>query len=98
MKMAESSQDRYKKKKRSFQPLFSFQLVFNQTTRFWTGPNSNHLQITKINVIEKLKFVLGMVENIMGKGENAGYRHFLVLPQLFQKACFSSSLKVGIVC
>ena len=26
----------------------------------------------KINVTRKLKFVLGMVENILGKGENAG--------------------------
>ena len=26
----------------------------------------------KIRVTEKLKFVLGRVENIMGKGENAG--------------------------
>ena len=30
----------------------------------------------KINVIEKLK--CGRVENIMGKGENAGYQHFLL--------------------
>ena len=28
----------------------------------------------KINLIEKLKFVLGRLENIMGKGENAGYQ------------------------
>ena len=29
-------------------------------------PNSKHLQMTK-NVIERLKFVLGMIENIVGK-------------------------------
>ena len=34
----------------------------------------------KIYVIEKLKFVLGRVENIMEKGENAGYQHFLLYP------------------
>ena len=39
----------------------------------------------KMNVTEKLKFVLGMVENIVGKGENAGYQHFLLFPQCFQK-------------
>ena len=33
----------------------------------------------KINVIEKVKFVLGRVENIMGKGENSGDQHFLLL-------------------
>ena len=32
----------------------------------------------KINVTEKLKFVLGMVENILGKGENAGFQHFVL--------------------
>ena len=26
------------------------------------------------NETEKLKFVMGMVENIVGKGENAGYQ------------------------
>ena len=34
----------------------------------------------------------------MGKGENAGYQHFLLFPQYFQKASFSGLLKVGIVC
>ena len=34
----------------------------------------------RISVTEKLKFVLGRVENIMGKGENAGYQHFLLFP------------------
>ena len=29
----------------------------------------------KINVTKKLKFVLGRVENIVGKGENAGYHN-----------------------
>ena len=51
----------------------------------------------KINVTEKLKFVSRRVENIVGKGENVGYQHFLVFPQCFQKASFSGSLKVGIV-
>ena len=26
------------------------------------------------------------VENIVGKGENVGYQHFLLFPQFFQKA------------
>ena len=50
-----------------------------------------------INLAEKLKFVLERVENIAGKGENAGYQHFLLFPQCFQKASLSGSLKVGIV-
>ena len=33
----------------------------------------------------KLKLVLGMLEKILGKGENAGYQHFLLFPKCFQK-------------
>ena len=39
----------------------------------------------KINVTEKLKSVLGMLENIVGKEENDGYQHFLLYPQCFLK-------------
>ena len=42
----------------------------------------------KINATRKLNFVLGRVENIVGKGENAGYQHFLLFPQCFQKPIF----------
>ena len=37
----------------------------------------------KINVTEKLIFVLGRMENIAGKGENAGNQHFLLFPLCF---------------
>ena len=50
-----------------------------------------------IDVAEKLYFVLGRVENIVEKGVNAGYQHFLLFPQCFQKSSSSGSLKVGIV-
>ena len=51
----------------------------------------------KINVTETQKFVLGRVENSMGKGENAGYQHFLIFPLCFQKAPLSGSFKAVIV-
>ena len=40
------------------------------------------------------------LENIVEKGENDGYQHFLILLHFcffffFQKACFSGSLKLG---
>ena len=47
----------------------------------------------KINVTEKLKFVLGRVENIEGKWENAGYQHFLLFPQCFSKGFFLKVVK-----
>ena len=46
---------------------------------------------------EKLNFVLGRVENIMEKGENAGYQHFLLFPQCFLTAFLLGSLEAGIV-
>ena len=53
-------------------------------------PKFKALADDKINVTEKLKFVLGMVENILGKGENAGYQHFLLFPKCFQKLSFKA--------
>ena len=38
----------------------------------------------KINLAQKSKFIYGRVENIVGKGENAGYQRFLLFPQCFQ--------------
>ena len=39
----------------------------------------------KMKVTEKMKFILKMLENIVGKGENGGYQHFLFFPQYFSK-------------
>ena len=50
-----------------------------------------------MKVTQKLEFVLEMVENIVGKGENAGNQHFLLFSQCFQKTPVMGSLKVGIV-
>ena len=40
---------------------------------------------------------MGRVENIEGKGENAGYQHFLLFPKCFQKAsqCFQEASFYG---
>ena len=45
----------------------------------------------KIDLTQYLNFALGRVENISGKGENAGYQHFLLFPKCFQE---STSLRV----
>ena len=45
----------------------------------------------KINVTEKFKFVLGRLENIVRKGGNAVYHHFLLFTQCFQKASYAGS-------
>ena len=43
------------------------------------------------------EFGLIIVKNIVEKGENAGYQHFLLFPQCFQGTAFPGSLKSGIV-
>ena len=50
----------------------------------------------KINATQKLKFELGRVKNIVGKGENASYQHFFLFPRFQQASCIGS-LKVVIV-
>ena len=42
---------------------------------------------------KKLIFVLEREENIVGKGGNAGYQHFLLFPQCFQKGFFPRVVK-----
>ena len=47
----------------------------------------------KINVTQKLEFVLGRLEIIVGEG----HQHFLLFSQCFQKVACTGSLKVLIV-
>ena len=47
----------------------------------------------KINVAQMMIFVFDRVENIVGKGENAGYQHFLLFPTMFSKCFFLGVVK-----
>ena len=51
----------------------------------------------KLNVARMMISLLGRVENTVGKGENAGYQHFLLFLKCFPKPSSLGSLKVGIV-
>ena len=51
----------------------------------------------KINMNENRNFFFQKAKNIVGKGENAGYQHFLLFPKCFQKISFTGLIKVGIV-
>ena len=70
--------------------ILSAQIIFNSL------PNDKILDWSKLNAIrvDNLKV---RVENIVGKGENAGYQHFLLFPPCFQKSSCPRSLKAGIV-
>ena len=49
------------------------------------------------NVAKMMISVFDRVISIVGKGQNAGYQHFLLILQCFQNTSFSGSLKLGIV-
>ena len=51
----------------------------------------------KINIAQMMISVFDRLENIVAKGENAGYQHFLLFPNCFQKPPSLGSLKVRIV-
>ena len=59
-------------------------------------PNNKILDLSKLkasteitsNATQNLKLVLERVDNIVVKGGNAGYKHFLLFPQSFQKPPF----------
>ena len=78
-----------------YQTMLSFNSLPNNKILDWSKLKA--FADNKINWTENLKIVLGRVENIVGKGENAGYQHFLLFPQCFQKTFYTGSLKGGIV-
>ena len=41
--------------------------------------------------------VFDRVENIVGKGENAGHQHFLLFPQCFEKGFFPRDVSKGVI-
>ena len=60
------------------------------------GNGSKAFADDKIKVPKLTIFVFDRVENTLGKGENAGYQHFLLFPQCFQRDFYPGSLKDGI--
>ena len=59
-------------------------LILNQTMKFSTGLKAfaeDKMKLAKMTI-----FVFYRVENIVGKGHNADYQHFLLFQQYFQNA------------
>ena len=63
--------------------------VFTKQKKFELEQNSKHLYDYNQNVSRIMVSVLGRVENIVGKGENAGYQHFLLFSTMFSKVFFT---------
>ena len=65
-----------------------------------TLPNDKSLNLSKLkayadeklNILQMIEFVFDRIENIVGKGENAGDQHFLLFLQCFRKAFLSRSV------
>ena len=65
--------------------------------KFLHKPKFKAFADDKIIVAKLMIYDSGRVENIVGKGENAGHQHFLLFQQCFQKGSYSGKLKVEIV-
>ena len=59
------------------------ELILYQTTKFWTGQKLTVFADENSNENQKLEFSFGRVENLVGKGEYAGYQHFLIFSSRF---------------
>ena len=71
--------------------------------KIYSLPHSTSLDLSKLKafaddnfkVVQMVHFYFDRVENMVGKGENAGYQHFLLFPLCFQKASFFRVMKSG---
>ena len=57
------------------------------------SPKLKALADDKSNITQNIKVMFHRIENIVGKEENAGYQHFLLFPQCFQKGFFLQCVK-----
>ena len=75
---AEVRRKKYRGKKFCLNWVSNSQLPGHDSNMLTTEPPGQSSEI--------LKFVFGCIEKIVRKGENAGYKHFLLFPQCFQMA------------
>ena len=76
-----------RKKQGIFWKEFRFVITVYQTKNF-TRFNLEAFTHDRLDMNQKLKSDFGRIENIAGNGENAGYQHFLLFSQCFQKVYF----------
>ena len=70
---------------------FTFYESFNSlpNDKIWDQSNLKAFADDILNVVQMTISIADWIENIAGKGENAGYQHFLFFPQCFLKGDFS---------
>ena len=77
---------------------------YKYSLTLYSLPSNKILALTKLKAFADDNFTVAVimisvsdrVENIVEKGENAGYQHFLLFQQCFQKASYTGFLKVVI--
>ena len=74
----------------------SYVLTLYHTIKILDHSKLKALAADTINSNKNLRLVSGRVENALGKGDNAGYRHFLFFSKCYQKPLSSESSKVEI--
>ena len=73
--------------------LYGKELTLYHTNDFQLDPNCINLQTKKLFVSQLIIYFTDQVENIVEKGENAGFQHFLLFPQCFYKSFYPVPLK-----
>ena len=70
-------------------------LTMYQKTKFQTGPNSKHLQTTKLKVLKLMIFVFDRVDNIVSKRRKRWSPAFSPFPSMFSKGLLLRVVKGG---
>ena len=78
-------------------PTSSWPLTLLPNNKILDMPELKTFAGNKINATQKLKFALGGVENIVGKGKNAGFHNFLLFPRCLQQRSLPGLLNFRIV-
>ena len=60
-------------------------MSYSHRKRIYRGKVLKVFTDDRVKVTQKLKFVGGWVDNVVGRGENFDNRHSLIFPQCFHK-------------
>ena len=72
-------------------------LTFYQTGKSLLQSKFKAVVDDKNKMAQMMKPNSKIIENTVGRGEYAGYQHFLLCPQSFQQVSSHGSLKLGIL-
>ena len=77
--------------------MITYRLTLQKDNNFFYWINIKVFADDKLNVAKIMISVRDVIENILGQGENVGYKDFLLFLHCFQNVLSSWSLKLQIV-